>query len=97
MASLEFADDTPELILKRADQALYCAKRDGRNRGSPTRPKSELRFDRASDSLVGYLVLRRSVLRSALAPQGCNGGASFRVSKRITLRVVAPKCLFHLT
>jgi two-component system cell cycle response regulator len=33
VASLEFADDTPELILKRADQALYCAKRDGRNRG----------------------------------------------------------------
>lgn len=32
VASLEFADDTPELILKRADQALYCAKRDGRNR-----------------------------------------------------------------
>jgi hypothetical protein len=77
VASLEFADDTPELILKRADQALYCAKRDGRNRGSPTRPKSELRFDRASDSLVGYLVLRRSVLRSALAPQGCNGGGVF--------------------
>jgi two-component system, cell cycle response regulator len=25
-------DDTPELILKRTDQALYCAKRDGRNR-----------------------------------------------------------------
>ncbi len=32
VASLEFADDTPEVILKRADQALYCAKRDGRNR-----------------------------------------------------------------
>ena len=32
VASLEFAEDTPELILKRADQALYCAKRDGRNR-----------------------------------------------------------------
>ncbi len=32
VAALEFADDTPELILKRADQALYCAKRDGRNR-----------------------------------------------------------------
>ena len=32
VASLEFPDDTPELILKRADQALYCAKRDGRNR-----------------------------------------------------------------
>jgi two-component system cell cycle response regulator len=32
VASLEFADDTPDLILRRADQALYCAKRDGRNR-----------------------------------------------------------------
>lgn len=32
VAALEFTDDTPELILKRADQALYCAKRDGRNR-----------------------------------------------------------------
>ena len=32
VAALEFADDTPEIILKRADQALYCAKRDGRNR-----------------------------------------------------------------
>jgi two-component system, cell cycle response regulator len=32
VASLEFADHTPELILKRADQALYWAKRDGRNR-----------------------------------------------------------------
>jgi two-component system cell cycle response regulator len=32
VASLEFPDDTAELILKRADQALYCAKRDGRNR-----------------------------------------------------------------
>ena len=32
VAALEFADDTPELILRRADQALYCAKRDGRNR-----------------------------------------------------------------
>ncbi len=32
VASLEFADDTPDLILRRADQALYCAKRHGRNR-----------------------------------------------------------------
>jgi two-component system cell cycle response regulator len=32
VAALERAGDTPELILKRADQALYCAKRDGRNR-----------------------------------------------------------------
>ena len=96
VASLEFADDTPELILKRADQALYCAKRDGRNRGSPTRPKSELRFDRASDSLVGYLVLRRSVLRSALAPQGCNGGRlSAFPSNHPAGR--CPKVPFHLT
>ena len=32
VASLEFPEDTPELILKRADQALHCAKRDCRNR-----------------------------------------------------------------
>ncbi|ODR94453.1 diguanylate cyclase response regulator [Methyloceanibacter stevinii] len=32
VAALEYEEDTPELILKRADQALYCAKRDGRNR-----------------------------------------------------------------
>jgi two-component system cell cycle response regulator len=32
VAALESPDDTPSLILKRADQALYCAKRDGRNR-----------------------------------------------------------------
>ena len=32
VAALEFAEDTPELTLKRADQARYCAKRDGRNR-----------------------------------------------------------------
>ena len=32
VAALEFEHDTPELILKRADQALYSAKRDGRNR-----------------------------------------------------------------
>ena len=32
VSALELTGDTPELILKRADQALYCAKRDGRNR-----------------------------------------------------------------
>ena len=32
VAALEFAEDTPELTLKRADQGRYCAKRDGRNR-----------------------------------------------------------------
>jgi two-component system cell cycle response regulator len=32
VAALEFGDDAPEVMLKRADQALYCAKRDGRNR-----------------------------------------------------------------
>jgi two-component system, cell cycle response regulator len=32
VTALEFDDDAPELMLKRADQALYCAKRDGRNR-----------------------------------------------------------------
>ncbi len=32
VACLEHADDTAEAILDRADQALYCAKRDGRNR-----------------------------------------------------------------
>ena len=32
VSALELGRDTPELILKRADQALYCAKRDGRNR-----------------------------------------------------------------
>jgi two-component system cell cycle response regulator len=32
IATLDTADDTASTILKRADQALYRAKRDGRNR-----------------------------------------------------------------
>jgi two-component system cell cycle response regulator len=32
VAAIEQPSDTPSRILKRADQALYCAKRDGRNR-----------------------------------------------------------------
>jgi two-component system cell cycle response regulator len=32
VAAIEQPTDTPSRILKRADQALYCAKRDGRNR-----------------------------------------------------------------
>jgi len=32
VATLDGSDDTPEGVLKRADQALYSAKRDGRNR-----------------------------------------------------------------
>jgi two-component system cell cycle response regulator len=32
VASHEGVDDTPDALLKRSDQALYCAKRDGRNR-----------------------------------------------------------------
>jgi two-component system cell cycle response regulator len=32
VVTLEYPDDTPDLILRRADQAWYCAKRDERNR-----------------------------------------------------------------
>jgi len=32
VAALEHGDDTPDVILKRSDQALYQAKREGRNR-----------------------------------------------------------------
>jgi len=32
ITALESPDDTPETLMKRADQALYSAKRDGRNR-----------------------------------------------------------------
>jgi two-component system cell cycle response regulator len=32
VASHEGIEDTPDALLKRSDQALYCAKRDGRNR-----------------------------------------------------------------
>ena len=42
VAALEYENDTPELIMKHADQALYCAKRDGLAIGSSTMPPKAL-------------------------------------------------------
>jgi two-component system cell cycle response regulator len=32
ISTLEYQEDTPEALFKRADNALYSAKREGRNR-----------------------------------------------------------------
>ena len=36
VAAIEGSSDTMEAIMKRADEALYCAKRQGRNRVNST-------------------------------------------------------------